>query len=462
MRCTWRRGALERSAGILAETPDLSPAPRDRGERPTLERVLSPNRDRTTSARPEKRAAPGTSRKRVLLVLPDLRGGGAERTSLNVRRALEGGPLDVEIVLMDARGEYLESPEHRDWMLPPGAWLRAIARRCPPDSPQRALLQVPQMIRLLWAERPDVVMTSMADISIPMRVALALLPRRLRPFWIVRDGNNAKVVLEEAYPQPALLRVVERLFVWAYRSADVVLTPSRGVGECLERDYGIAPERIQVIGNPIDIERVRANAKQEPTLALPPRYVVAVGRLAEQKGIDLLIRALARLDDRDVSLVLCGVGPKRGELEALARELGLGGRVVFAGFQANPWSIMARAEAFCLPSRWEGFGHVVVEALACGTPVVIADCDFGPGEIVRDGIEGWVVPPEDDAAFAAALAALLADPVRARERARAGELRAEAFDIAPISAAYERLFASGRAYRAFEDGPAERNPLDAS
>ncbi len=399
----------------------------------------------------------GAKRRRVLLILPDLRGGGAERTSLNVKRALEGGPLDVEIVLMDARGEYLDAPEHRDYMLPPGAGLRALARRCPPDSPQRALLQVPQMMRLLIAERPDVVMTSMADISIPMRVALALLPRRLRPFWIVRDGNNAKVVLEEAYPQPTLLRVIEALFRWTYRSADVVLVPSRGVGDCLERDYQIPASLIQVIGNPTDVGRVRERARQEPELALPDRFVVAVGRLAVQKGVDLLLEAMARLEDRDVSLVVCGVGPQEAALEAQARELGIAERVVFAGFQANPWSIMARAEAFCLPSRWEGFGHVVVEALACDTPVVIADCDFGPGEIVRDGREGWVVPPEDAPAFAKALDELLASPTVAKERALAGRARAEAFDIAPITAAYGRLFERGVAYS--PDAGDEPNPL---
>jgi len=398
-----------------------------------------------------------TRRRRVLLVLPDLRGGGAERTSLNVKRALEGGPLDVEIVLMDARGEYLDAPEHRDFILPPGAWLRWLARRCPPDSPQRALLQVPQLMRLLAAERPDVVMTSMADISIPMRVALALLPRRLRPFWIVRDGNNAKVVLEEAYPQPTLLRVIEALFRWTYRSADVVLVPSRGVGRCLERDYGIPASLIQVIGNPTDVARVRERAREEPELALPDHYVVAVGRLAPQKGVDVLLEAMAVLRDRDVSLVVCGVGPERTALETLAGELGIAHRVVFAGFQANPWSIMARAAAFCLPSRWEGFGHVVVEALACETPVVISDCDFGPGEIVRDGREGWVVPPEDVAALTAALDDLLANPTRAKERVRAGRERAEAFDIRPIAAAYARLFERGVAYAPESDDPS--NPL---
>jgi len=418
-----------------------------------LERALSGEQHPTSST--------GTTepRRRVLLVLPDLRGGGAERTSLNVRRAFEGGPLDVEIVLMDARGEYLDSPEHRDYVLPPGAWLRALARRCPPDSPQRALLHVPQMMRLIAAEKPDVLMTSMADISIPMRVALALLPRRLRPFWIVRDGNNAKVVLEEAYPQPTLLRVIEALFRWSYRSADVVLVPSRGVGDCLERDYDIPKALIQVIGNPTDVARVRERARMEPQIALPDRYVVAVGRLAHQKGVDVLIRAMASLDDPAVSLVVCGAGPEREALEALASELGIGDRIVFAGFQANPWSIMARAEAFCLSSRWEGFGHVVVEALACDTPVVITDCDFGPGEIVRDGREGWVVPPEDTPALAAALGELLGNPTLAKERALAGRSRAEAFDIDPITGAYGRLFAEGRAYDA---GPGSaRNPLEA-
>lgn len=382
----------------------------------------------------------------VQLVLPDLRGGGAERTSLNLQRQLAGGDLDVEIVLMDARGEYLDAPDHQDWILPPGAWLRALARRCRPDSPERAVLQVPQMMRLVASRRPDVVMTNMADISIPMGVALALLPRRWRPFWIARDGNNAKVVLEEAYPDPRLRHWIERIMTWAYRAADVVLVPSRGVGECLDRYYGIAMAGIQVIGNPVDIARVQARAAAEPEPKLPERFIVGVGRLAVQKGFDVLIRALARLDDRTVSLVLCGVGPQRDALAALADELGVAGRVVFAGFQANPWAIMARAEAFCLSSRWEGFGHVVVEAMACGAPVVVTDCDYGPGEIVRAGVDGWVVPVDDERALAAAIDEVLADPVETRRRAEHARERARDFDQAAIAAAYARLFTTGRAW----------------
>ena len=176
------------------------------------------------------RVEPGRVRPLVHIVLPDLRGGGAERTSVNVQRELSGGELDVKLVLLEPRGEYLETIDDDAWMLPPGRWLRALARRSKPDGVMRALLQLPQMLSLLLRARPDVVMTCMADISIPMGVALALLPRSRRPYWIARDGNNAKVVLEEAFPNPRLLRVIERIFRWAYMRADTVLVPSLWVG----------------------------------------------------------------------------------------------------------------------------------------------------------------------------------------------------------------------------------------
>jgi len=246
--------------------------------------------------------------------------------------------------------------------------------------------------------------------------------------------------MEEAFPNPSQRHWVEKLIRWAYRSADACLAISQGVGRGLTEHYGVDPARLRVIGNPVDLEEVRAGTRTPLEMALPKRFVVGVGRLAYQKGFDLLIEAFGKLDDDALELVLVGTGPEEAALRAQAEGLGLASRTHFTGFVQHPSAVMARAQVFCLPSRWEGFGHVVVEAMASGCPVLVADCDFGPGEIVEQGESGRVVPAHDADALAATLGEMLADPAATRSLAERAAKRAEDFSVGEISRAYWQLF----------------------
>jgi glycosyltransferase involved in cell wall biosynthesis len=152
-----------------------------------------------------------------------------------------------------------------------------------------------------------------------------------------------------------------------------------------------------------------------------------------------------------MDLVILGEGPLEGALRRRAADLGVGERVRFLGFQGNPWAWFARARLFVLPSRWEGFGNVVAEALACGAPTLVTDCDYGPREQVVHGVSGWVTRSEDPAALTAALDILLADPRLAARLAVAGRARARAFDIDTIAEAYTELF--------LEQGSPERDRI---
>ena len=119
-----------------------------------------------------------------------------------------------------------------------------------------------------------------------------------------------------------------------------------------------------------------------------------------------------------MSLVILGEGPERANLERLSRECGIEGRGQLPGFVANPWAYFARARVFVSACRWEGFGNVIVEAMACGAPVVATDCDFGPREIVRHGESGLLMPVENVAA-----------------RQRSGD-----FSVPRMTRAHERFF----------------------
>jgi glycosyltransferase involved in cell wall biosynthesis len=155
----------------------------------------------------------------------------------------------------------------------------------------------------------------------------------------------------------------------------------------------------------------------------------------------VLIRAFAAsVAERQISLVIVGDGPERGALVEEARRHGVERLVDFPGFVENPWSYFARAAAFVCSSRWEGFGNVIVEAMACGAPVVATDCDFGPREIVRPGDSGLLVPVENVEALANAIVSVVDNRDLATRLGEGGRQRARDFDVAHMTRAYERMF----------------------
>lgn len=152
-----------------------------------------------------------------------------------------------------------------------------------------------------------------------------------------------------------------------------------------------------------------------------------MGRLAPQKQFDLLLRAFAASSQGDAewSLVIIGEGPERPRLQALATDLGLSDRVEWLGLVQHPEEVLRRADIYVLSSRYEGFPNALVEAMASGLSVVSFDCPSGPGEIIRDGIDGILVPAQDLTALTVAIRRLMLDePERLRLGSRAVEVTA--------------------------------------
>ena len=227
------------------------------------------------------------------------------------------------------------------------------------------------------------------------------------------------------------------------RHADRIVAPSE---DCRRKLAGVFPEysgKIVFIHNGIDLaEFVRA--PEETPSTSKRRYILSVSAYKEQKGLDVLIRAMATVVERnaDVNLVLVGEGPLREDLESLSRKLAVADRIEFHGRRSHREVIelLYGCEVFVLPSRFETFGIALVEAMACGRPVVAAKAGGMP-EIVQDGVNGVLVEPEDPSGLADALNSLLGNPgfcrrlgVTAREDAH------RRFPAATMGAAYERVF----------------------
>jgi glycosyltransferase involved in cell wall biosynthesis len=168
--------------------------------------------------------------------------------------------------------------------------------------------------------------------------------------------------------------------------------------------------------------------------------IVAAGRLADAKNYPLLIEALARLQPRVAArLFILGQGDEERSIRALVAARGLDDAVVLCGFQKNPWKYIARADVFALTSRYEGFGNVLVEAMACGVPVV-ATRSPGTTDIVRDGVDGLLVDRHEPEAVAAALARVLGDEALRQRLAAAARIGAARFALPVIAREYEAVF----------------------
>lgn len=364
-----------------------------------------------------------TDRLSLLVVCHSLVGGGAQRAVTILLESLDRRRFQPTLALFERRG----------------ALLAAI----PPDVPivdlrgGRRLLLGWGALRLALAIRKMRPALVLAVMRIPCLAAAAcgeLFPDTSVVLWA--QGHVERALDERGRPYRALVSpLVRRL----YPRARAIIAVSRGVRDNLVQAFGVRAERVQVIPNTLQIEQVRTLAAQEPSLRLDWKVptVVAVGRLVPQKGFAYLLDAFARLGPRPCQLLILGDGPERAALWRQAQTLGIRDRVVLAGFQPNPFAAMARSAVFVLSSLWEGFPFVLMEAMACGVPVISTDCPSGPAELVTDGENGLLVPPADPAALARAMDRLLADPTRARTMAQAALEGLDAYRSERVIPRYE-------------------------
>lgn len=382
------------------------------------------------------------ARLQVMFVIPSFTAAGAERTFVNVANHLDRRRFAPTIAVYRDEG--------------------ALRSELDPDVPvidlqcRRGRWAVIPLARAIRRHRPDVIVSTLLYPN-----AVAVLARIL-------SGTHARVIVRESNHHTAAGRptsgLAARVVAWAYRRADAVICLSKGVADDCIRRTGVGQRRVRVIYNPIAVDRIRErlhDALPDPAGARDDSNfeIVAAGRLVEQKGFDLLVDACANLTHLNWKLTIIGEGPLRGELVDLASRLGVSDRVRLPGAQPNPYPWIARADLFVLSSRWEGFGHVIAEAMACGIPVLAASCPSGPDEIITNDVDGLLCEPNSSSALAEGirrLAGLRGD--RERYAAQAAHT-VRRFDIATIIAEYQAalLEVSGGGARLMDDARSRRH-----
>jgi glycosyltransferase involved in cell wall biosynthesis len=357
-------------------------------------------------------------RPHIAVFIKSLQGGGAERVMLMLASAFARLGCKVDVLVASRQGHLHEvipgdvtihmlTKAGRLRLLFPflrlakGNWqafLKLYFRKIP-----RIAKALPALNKHLRKSRPDAVLSTLPGANI---VAA----------WAVRlAGSSSSLVLREANQFSAvqhtkdnfghlLLPLAKR---W-YPTADAIIAVSEGVREDIVNALQLPTEKTVAILNPVDLQHIRMRAAE----ALPEdsglqdgcRFVLAAGKLEPQKDYITLVRAFAMARNRrDTRLVILGEGSLGGKLRTLAEELGISDLVLLPGFVANPYAYMRRATVFVLSSAWEGCPNVLLEALACGCPIVSTDCPSGPKEILANGKYGALVPVRDSAALASGI-----------------------------------------------------------
>ena len=372
---------------------------------------------------------------KIAIVIHSMEGGGAERVTATLANAWVGRGHDVTIITFAPRTldlYPLDSSIGRaslDMARGSPTVLSAIARN---------LGRMLKLRREIGRAQPDVILAMMAISGVATGLATC--------------GMGIPVVAaERSYPpRMPLGRAWELLRRWPYpRLAAVVSQTSECANWVVENCPGSGS---RVIANPVPWPLTHGQP-----LLLPASVVregrlllLAAGRLGSEKGFDRLITAFARLERSfpGWELAIIGEGPERSALLAHANRLGLSGRIFLPGRVGNVQDWYERAALFVLSSEFEGFPNVLVEAMACGCPVVSFDCDAGPRDIVRPGVDGLLVPPKDGApALADALASLMSDePLRRAMGERARAVR-ERFSMDSILRQWDELFCGLRMRR---------------
>lgn len=380
---------------------------------------------------------------RITFVISSLDGGGAERVVSNMARYWADKNWEITILTLF----HGRRPVCYD--LHPNVTHRDLANSTLFKNPRPDAQSLFALRDLFNVLTPSERRVFLRDIILIVALRHAIIGTRPQTVISFIDVTNIYVLLalyrlnlpliisERCHPVSTGDQGWDRLRQRLYLRANNLVVLAEESLSCFEVEVR---KRCRVIPNAVMPLRYAAS-DEEARHRKDERVLLAMGRLAYEKGFDLLLHAFARIAPKHPlwSLDIFGQGPLRSALEGLADELGLSKRVRFHGFTHQPYDIMRRSDLFVLSSRLEGFPNVLLEAMACGLPVVSFDCPTGPRDIIRDGTDGLLAPPLDLIALSKNLDRLMGDEAeRKRLAARAPEV-IERFSVERVMGMWENL-----------------------
>jgi glycosyltransferase involved in cell wall biosynthesis len=375
-------------------------------------------------------------RKKVLILIPTLAAGGAERV---VSELSSWAPKEVDLVcvVFEKKIAYPFQGKIVSLNLP---LKKALVTRLP-----LFFLRWWRFRKLLKEERPDSVISF--GYSADLINILTNKKAIIRVDMFLSESRKGFV--------GGITKIIAKAF---FKRAELVLVVSEAIGEDMRKWFGVSAERVHVIYNPIDSKRIQELSKnsltnEEERIFENPVFAT-MGRVTKQKGQWHLLKAFAHAKKQvpRAQLIVLGEGPMQEALRNLARTLDIADSVHFLGWQENPYRFLARSKMFVFSSLWEGLPMVLLEAMACGLPVVSTDCKSGPREILDDGVgvltsvcaRDWnnIGAPlsQEERELGEALVSLLKDEELARDLSEKSLARARDFDVERVLRQYEFLW----------------------
>jgi GalNAc-alpha-(1->4)-GalNAc-alpha-(1->3)-diNAcBac-PP-undecaprenol alpha-1,4-N-acetyl-D-galactosaminyltransferase len=361
---------------------------------------------------------------RLTFVIPTLSSGGAERVlSILVQGFLDKG-YEISVITLSSRDKDF-------YVLPDGIKRLALNIMSNSTNPIQAiyhnLSRIFVLRKALKLTQPDVVISFLTATNI-----LTILASSFTDYPVIGTVHNDLRMRSNGFLWDTLQRLV-------YPYGTKILSVSKGVNDYFT---WLPDHKKVVIYNPF---LAIAKNQELPTLpkGVDPQklWLTSMGRLTDQKGFDLLLQAFAKiaLNHPDWQLLILGDGELREELEDQKEQLGLTNQVFFLGRVSNPFAILQKSQLFVMSSRFEGFPMAHGEAMTCGLPVIATDCPSGPSELIRNGIDGILVPPDDPEKLAKVMDDLMSDEVKRQQLAQNTGAIFERFGLATVMKDWENL-----------------------
>ena len=330
---------------------------------------------------------------KIALFIPNLEGGGAERATVVLANQLIKQGYSVDIILVRKSGPFVKKISKEVKLV---VLSDKIFFYC---KPVYALSAFYGLYKYIKRNKPSHLISSLTGANIT-----TLLIKKI-------FNINTKVIIVE---HNTLLNINSKgktyyyFMKWLYPTSDKIITVSKGIFDDIHKKLGITDDKICVINNPHDIDKIREMGKScinhEWFFDKNIPIILGIGRLCPQKDFSTLIKAAAIVRKKmRIRVIILGEGDELHNLKTLCNKLNIIDDVYFAGFVENPFAYLKQSSLYVLSSRWEGLPNSIIESLIVGTPVVATDCHSGPSEILQNGKYGKLVPVNDPTSLANAI-----------------------------------------------------------
>ena len=362
---------------------------------------------------------------KILIVFPSLEFGGIERTTINLLRNIKRAR--TAIILHKRMERYFHDINCKIYSF------EDFGAFNPTLSPRSIYTNSKAVKNISNLENPEIVLGLMQ--FSPIYACCA------KDFFFMKSKVviSYRGVVSEFFKRiPSFGRWAKFLVYYSIKSASNIIVPSEGIRRDIVEHFGASELKTKVIYNGIDLVSVRELAKADINLKKDCQWIATSCRLSPQKDFATLLNAFKIVRNNiKAKLIILGDGEMRRTIEDWLEDMGLKEDTVLLGFQENPFRYISKADVFVLSSFIEGFGNVIVEAMALGVPVVSTDCPSGPGEIIQHGINGFLVPVGDYNRMAVYILNILSDKELGEKISRSGLKRSEEFSAMKMAQDYE-------------------------